>query len=320
MADVEEGFKALGLSSLILFTFLGNCLVLAVIFRRLAQLLSKPLYVFICNICVADVLSTLFVMTFEVSEELTHKWMFGEVACKTIEYLEISLFGVNIFSHVFIALERYRCVVQPLKPQMKLKTAKKLVFFSWCFPFIICLPSLYMLHLKEKICTSRSLPWLWLDKLVLSVGLLTMFLIPWFLIMFMYMRIVIKLHQRKKRADVALSQQTRQTFHIAAIHGSRVSVIVATVFLICWMPLILVYAVRLFKEVESVSRTSRIYVTALYSSFMSELLTPFIYCAFDRKIGPAFFNALKCRLLVISPREPELEGTTHTQTRVNIQT
>ncbi|XP_028393149.1 neuropeptide S receptor-like [Dendronephthya gigantea] len=312
MTESSFGSKTLltiGLSLLVVFTFLGNSSVLLVLLCRARRLLRKPLYVFICNICLSDVFATLFTMTFEVYEEITHEWWFGgEPSCKVVEYLEMTLFGVNIFTHLSIAIERFRNVVQPLKPPMKLKIAKILVGVSWGVPSVLSLPYLYTLRLTETsegkfICTSVTMPLIWLDKLFLSVELLVVFLIPLLGTAVLYTMVIRKLYKRKKQADVVLPQATQTTMRAAAKYGSRVSIAVATVFVTCWIPFVVVYIARLFSSSDSVNRTSTLYVFALYSSFVSELLTPLLYCAFDRNIKPALRDTLRCRSRISVPSE-----------------
>ena len=306
LSDADTSLITVGLSLLIFLTLLGNSFVLFVLLYRMKRLLHKPLYLFICNICVADIFATLFTMTFEVTEELTHEWLFGEPACKAIEYLEMTFFGVNIFTHLSIALERYRNVVKPLKPPMKLKIAKILVAVSWGVPSLLSLPYLYTLRLvptgdEKSTCTIVAMPWTWLDKLYLSIELLFIFLLPLVSMVCMYVIVVQKLYHRRRQANAVLPQPTQMTMRAAAVHGSRVSVVVATVFVLCWLPFVFVYFVRLATSTENVTRTSTLYVVALYSSFVSECLTPLLYCAFDRNIKPALKDALKCRLRAISP-------------------
>ncbi|XP_028393165.1 histamine H2 receptor-like [Dendronephthya gigantea] len=294
--------SGIGLSLLILFTFLGNCFVLLVLRFKTPRLLRKPLYLFICNICLSDVFATLFTMTFEVYEEITHEWWFGgEPSCKVVKYLEMTLFGVNIFTHLSIAIERFRNVVQPLKPPMKLKIAKILVGVSWGVPSVLSLPYLYTLRLTETserkfTCTIVAMPLIWLDKLFLSIELLVVFLIPLLSTVCLYTIVVQKLYSRKRQVNVILPQVTQARMRAAAKYGSRVSMAVASVFLTCWIPLVVVYFVRLVSGSDSVNRTSTLYVIALYSSFVSELLTPLLYCAFDRNIKPALRDTLRCGL------------------------
>jgi hypothetical protein len=316
MADTDKSLITIALSLLVIFTLVGNGFVLVVLACKARRLFKKPLYVFIFNICLSDILATVFTMTFEVSEELSHEWKFGESACKAIEYLEMTFFGVNIFTHLSIALERYRNVVQPLKPQMKQKVAKILVVASWGIPLVASLPYIYTLRLVELsdgkyICSSVSLPWVWLDKLYLSIELLVIFLIPLISIVWMYAFVVKELYQRRRQANAVLPQQTQTTLRAAALHGSRVSIAVVVVFVGCWLPFVVVYFVRLATGSESVNRTSPLFVTALYASFVNELLTPLLYCAFDRNIRPVLLDTLRCRLHMIIPGDDSDDTTGH---------
>lgn len=294
----EQILKGLTLGLLIFFTFLFNAFVAFVLVFREKRLLSKPLYLFILNICVSDILASLFTLPFEVSEEIVHRWVYGEVACKIIEYVELSLFGVNIFTHLSIAVERFRNVVHALKPPMKLRTAKKLLLVTWCFPSFMAAPYLYMFRSREidgnEICTAMSLPVLWLDKLFSSVEILAVFLIPLAGLSWIYFLIVRTLHRRQLLKCKVHGSSLRGTVRTKATHGSRLSIAVVCVFVICWLPFIAVHAVRLFKTTEYVSRNSKLYVTALYFSFANELLAPILYCGFDRNIRPALKRVLRC--------------------------
>ena len=324
-SSVDRVLITVGFSLLIFFTLLGNSFVLFVLTCRARRLLKNPFYLFIVNICLSDVLATLFTTTFEVHEEIIDDWIFGEVACKTIEYLEMSLFGVNIHTHLAIAIERYHKVVHPLKPPITPRSAKVLLVACWCIPFVIYSPFIYTLSLLKQrdgktICSISTMPWEWLDKLFLTVQLLVVFLVPLVLLVWLYVLIIRKLYQRKRdiratlpqttqatlpqviqitlpqTTQATLPQTTQVTMRAAATRGSCTSATVAVVFVLCWLPFIVVYFVRLVSGSEEVTRTSKLYVTALYASFFNELLTPFLYSTFDNNIKPVLLDCFKFRL------------------------
>lgn len=297
--SLSSALKAIALCLLVTLTFLGNAFVLIVLLVKERRLLRRPLYLFILSICASDLIACLFTMTFEVSEDVLHRWQYGQVGCKIIECLEVLLFGVNIFNHLSIAFERYQNVVYPLKPPMRTRIAKGLLVVSWCFPTVMALPYLYTFNVKQQggddVCVAVSWRWTWLDKLFGTVELLCIFLVPLVCLLWMYSVIVKTLYLRAKHSNNSNASPSHHgsTIRAAASYGSRVSVAVVSVFVICWMPYIIMFIIRLVTKPENIERTSKLYVTALYFSFANELLSPVIYCAFDRNIRPAFLRILR---------------------------
>ena len=324
---LSETLKAIGLCLFVILTFLGNAFVLIVLVLKERRLLRRPLYLFILNLCASDLIACLFTMTFEVSEDFLHRWHYGQVGCKIIEYLEVLLFGVNILNHLSIAFERYQNVVYPLKPSMRMRTAKKLLVGSWCFPTVMALPYLYTFEVKKEgeddICMAISWSVKWLDKLYGSVELLCIFLVPLVCLLWMYFVIVKTLHLRAKQSNNVNAASHGSTIRAAANYGSRVSIAVVSVFVICWLPYIITFTVRLVTKPENVGRTSTLYVTALYFSYANELLSPVIYCVFDRNIRPTFLRIFQCpfgrRVMVgnLSQNEPLPDNTSRNETLGN---
>ena len=323
--SLSDTLKATVLCLLVILSFLSNAFVLIVLVSKERRLLRRPLYLFILNLCASDLIACLFTMTFEVSEDFLHRWQYGQVGCKIIECLEVLLFGVNIFNHLSIAFDRYQNVVYPLKPPMRIQTAKKLLLGSWCFPTVMALPYLYTFELKKEgeddICVAISWSVKWLDKLYGTVELLCIFLVPLVCLLWMYFAIVKTLYLRAKQSNnVNASSHHGSTIRAAASYGSRVSIVVVSVFVICWLPYIVIFTVRLVTKPENVERTSTLYVTALYFSYTNELLSPVIYCVFDRNIRPAFLRIFRCpfgrRVTVgnLSQNEPLPGNTSRNET------
>lgn len=279
------------LSAIIVCTLFGNFFAIFKLMKPNRHLLKRPLYIFICNICVADIAVVVFSMTFKTADEIAGDWLFGKVMCRIIEYIQRALFRVNVLTHLFIAYDRYYSVVFPLKPQMTRGRAIHTIVVAWIFSFAMSVPFLFSFDVREKdhtrLCMIVHLPWLWTEKLHNAIDLSLFFLLPFGILLWLYANIIRTLSRRKRQAvDVGSMHATLTTIRIA-IRGVRVSVIVVITFTICWIPVIAKGFNRLFHNDVNTNRTDPLYATAMYFAFVNDALVPLLYCGLDSNLNPA---------------------------------
>lgn len=100
-------FGLIGITGLI-----GNMLVVIVVLFN-AQMRTTT-NVLILNLAVSDLLFVVFCVPFTALDYVLVVWPFGDVWCKTVQYLIVATANASIFTLVLMSLDRYLAVVHPI--------------------------------------------------------------------------------------------------------------------------------------------------------------------------------------------------------------
>ena len=125
--SVSKGVKILFYCVLLLFSVLGNSLLIAII-KRSKRMKTVTNYL-IANMAVSDILITVLAVPRKITEILLgpRRWLIdgllGSVLCKSVNFFQDITIGVSILSLSAIAIDRYRGIVFPLRKQFR-KPAK----------------------------------------------------------------------------------------------------------------------------------------------------------------------------------------------------
>ena len=285
---------------IIIATLFGNILCLYILLKPQRRLLKRPLYIFIFNICVADIAVVVCSMFFKAVDEFYQDWFYGGAMCQIVEYSQRALFRVNVLTHLSIAFERYFSVVFPLKPQIQMtkRIARRIITCIWVFSFIISIPLAFSFDVREKsnarICILIHLPWIWFDRLFGSIDLTIFFLIPLGVLLFLYGSIITTLNRRKRQTvDLGSVNATMNTIR-ASLRGVRVSIIVVVAVIFCWIPVIVKGFNRLALFDVNTDRTDPLYAIAMYLAFTNDAIVPLLYCVLDSNLAPYVKKIFYC--------------------------
>ena len=132
-----KAIKTMAYLVLVILILVGNSLVIAVILRN--QRLRTTINFFILNIALSDLLLPLFGITIKIQNIYTRErlWLidgvFGTVTCKLQPFAESVAVIVSILTLVIVAVERFFCIVFPLRRQ-PIKSKKScfiLIALTW---------------------------------------------------------------------------------------------------------------------------------------------------------------------------------------------
>ncbi|VDP98850.1 unnamed protein product [Trichobilharzia regenti] len=159
-------------SVLVIFSALGNSLVLCVLNRRrtpsrITQCCTKQIspspssalsspggrtmtkrsvtYTFLVNLSISDLLHILICAPFTlISDFLLIYWPFGETFCRLVNYLQGVVVFLCAFTHVIISIDRLTAIRCPIWRRRKLsvRNARMILGFIWLCAMIIPIPSL----------------------------------------------------------------------------------------------------------------------------------------------------------------------------------
>lgn len=90
----------------------GNALVVLVILSN--RNMRSTTNLLIINLAVADLLFVVFCIPFTATDYVLDRWPFGNIWCKTVQYLIVVTANASIYTLVLMSLDRFLAVVYPI--------------------------------------------------------------------------------------------------------------------------------------------------------------------------------------------------------------
>ncbi|OCT99651.1 neuropeptide Y receptor type 5 [Xenopus laevis] len=143
-----------------LLGFMGNLLILLAIFKKRKQ--KTIINYLIGNLAFSDILVVLFCSPFTLTCVLLDQWIFGEVMCHVVPFLQCVSVLISTLMLMSIALVRYHMIKHPLSTNLTANHGYFLIATVWTLGFTICSP----LPVFHKIINLREA--LNLDSLINS--------------------------------------------------------------------------------------------------------------------------------------------------------
>ncbi|XP_039605645.1 trace amine-associated receptor 13c-like [Polypterus senegalus] len=279
----------------ILMTVCGNLVVIISIIHF--KNLHTPTNLFVMSLAVADFLLGAIVMPFSMVRSIETCWYFGDSFCVFHSNVDLILSTVSVFHLMFIAVDRYYAVSDPLLYVTKITMPLAWFFIvtSWTVAVIYVCIIYYFKGNTEGMEGYDPCPgdciivfnstWGTLDTIVT-------FFLPCSLMLFLYTKIFIiaKKHQKVISTIEDQFQPREDTTQKATKHkdkkATKTLTIVIGIFILCWLP----YFVNSLMDPFLSYRTPPIIVDALqWLGYFNSGFNPIIYGLFY----PWFQRALK---------------------------
>ncbi|KAK7864933.1 hypothetical protein R5R35_008733 [Gryllus longicercus] len=105
---------------------------------------SEVINIYLLSLAVADLLCGILVVPLSVYPAIVQQWVYGDVVCRLIGYLEVTLWSVSIFTFMWISVDRYLAVRKPLRYEtVQTKTRCQCwMVFTWISAAMLCCPPL----------------------------------------------------------------------------------------------------------------------------------------------------------------------------------
>ncbi|XP_037299073.1 QRFP-like peptide receptor [Manduca sexta] len=91
----------------------ANTLLIFIVIKF--QYMRSVTNIFLVNLSVADLLVTLFCMPVQIAKAVTVLWYFGEVMCKTLNFLQGVAVASSVFTITAMSVDRYLAITQSLR-------------------------------------------------------------------------------------------------------------------------------------------------------------------------------------------------------------
>ena len=128
-----KGDSAVGL--IILYTIttvlsiVGNSFVILVFVRgRRSRTDLRP---FLINLAISDLIMAIFCMPFSFIYAMLDDWIFSEVICVIVLFVQILAVCGSVFTNMAIGIDRFMAVMFPLRSRLTKKRAKYVIVLIW---------------------------------------------------------------------------------------------------------------------------------------------------------------------------------------------
>lgn len=247
--NVEIAFEAFFATFVFAASVLTNSIVLYVIRRNsnLKTFINK----IIANLCVIDLVETLFIMPLWITNLVKGRWIFGKVICSISGCLFVAMANATLYSLLLIAVSRYFKVV---KPQLfssvferKKNRLQLLIALCWIVPLAISSPPLYgwgeyMYDSQSGLC---AYDWSF-DSLNLSYMAFLVITQPSpYIICWCYYKIYNTVRKNRIQICTRANRAACQNAHNAENMCIHTTLGMACVVVLCWLPkavLIIIFA------------------------------------------------------------------------------
>ncbi|CAH0626874.1 unnamed protein product [Chrysodeixis includens] len=134
----------------------ANTLLIFIVIKF--QYMRSVTNIFLVNLSVADLLVTLFCMPVQIAKSVTLLWYFGEVMCKTVNFLQGVAVASSVFTITAMSVDRYLAITQSLRqPWMPSRRgACSLLAGLWLVALAIFAPLLAVATVEREYVPSLS--------------------------------------------------------------------------------------------------------------------------------------------------------------------
>ncbi|XP_015217023.1 olfactory receptor 2AT4-like [Lepisosteus oculatus] len=288
MPGLQEHYTALFIIFLILFlaTFLGNLLILVLV--AIDHRLHMPMYFFLWNLALLDILMTTSIIPKMLAVFLHHDRTISFTGCFVQMYFIISLGAAELFLVAVMAYDRYVAVVKPLHYNtiMSPRVCITMTSSVWVLGYLVPVSSValastvpycgsnYVLHCFCDYPTIMSLACGEITRQVNFSLLFAMFVVyvPFSFVLWSYFKIVWSVIKMKT------VESRKKAFSMCSSH--------MTVVFLYYVSSAMVY---IGMRVESIPPDGRIFIGGL-NYFLTPLVNPIIYCLRNGDIKAAVYR------------------------------
>ncbi|CAG5108911.1 Similar to Hcrtr2: Orexin receptor type 2 (Mus musculus), partial [Cotesia congregata] len=263
---------------------LGNLLVCLAVYRN--RSMRTVTNYFLVNLAVADLMVLIFCLPSTVIWDVSETWLFGEIACKIIPYLQTVSVSVSILTLTFISIDRWNAICFPLAFKSTTKRAKKFICFIWIFSFIFDSPDIILLQVAPTVFKIETI-YLTQCKRSWSINSERIFN----LVIFVFLR------NNEIPLDAELSASFEDNHEgrlVSRRKAAKMLVVVVLVFAICYAPVHLLNILRYSMSLSSNNITRAFSLLAHWLCYLNSAINPVIYNFMSGKFRKEFRRSFIC--------------------------
>ncbi|XP_075039091.1 galanin receptor type 3 [Mixophyes fleayi] len=271
----------------------GNGLVLVVLLRN-GQTKYNTTNLFILNLGVADLCFILLCVPFQATIYTLDGWLFGAFLCKAVHFsIYLSMYASS-FTLAAVSVDRYLAIRYPLKSR-DLRTSRNAlaaIAVIWALSILFAGPYLSYYHIilynQVPICIPN-----WEDRRrkIMDVSTFVFgYLLPVLILGLSYARTICFLWTSVD--PVKTVSESRKAKHKV----TKMIVIVAVLFCICWLPHHLVILCFWFGHFPFNRATYAFRLVSHCMSYANSCLNPIVYALISKHFRKRFKQVFTCML------------------------
>ncbi|XP_036451437.1 trace amine-associated receptor 13c-like [Colossoma macropomum] len=296
-----------GPGNVFLFIFL-SCISVCTVFLNLLVIISvshfkqlhTPTNLLILSLAVADLLVGLFVMPVNIMQLIDSCWYLGKVACSIYPLINGVSSSASLCSLVFIAVDRYIAICDPLLYSTKVTVCKTTLFIilGWSFAIFYVIICLHFNHNFLQSQTSTRCH----GECVLVIryswviaDLVVSFIAPCSAILILY-SIIFHVARRQAKAvqavrnGISKKPRTKASSSSEAKAAKKLGTLIF-VYLACWIPY---YLSSL--TVESLTSLSMVWAVFTWLIYINSSVNPLMYAIFYPWFRASAKYILTCKI------------------------
>ncbi|XP_069557568.1 neuropeptide FF receptor 1 like 2 [Brachyistius frenatus] len=313
----------LAYSFIFLLCMVGNILVCLIVLenRRMRTVTN----LFILNLAISDLLVGIFCIPTTLVDNLITGWPFSNNVCKMSGFVQGMSVSASVFTLVAIAVERFRCVVFPLRPKLTLLVAKAAIVSIWVLAVVIMCPAAVALTVEKvplhhMVCNddfNHTYPLYTcyedfanpqMRKVYTAVLFAHIYMAPLTVITLMYGSIGVKLcstvvaNREPQQADATVREggrkRSQQMISQKKLRVIKMLIMVTLLFMLSWLPL---WTLMMMADYAGLTRdqlellTSYIFPFAHWLAFSNSSVNPIIYGYYNENFKRGFQAVWKSR-------------------------
>lgn len=291
----EKAAKTLAYALVIFVAFLGNVLVIGVVYKNKKMRTITNFQ--IVNMSVADILITVAAMPATVFQIYQgSRWPFGSVPCKLVVFLQGISVSCSVFTMACIAIDRFCAILFPYKRYIDQRRCNIMIGLCWFLAVLLQSPTLYAMKISvaanqasciedwEPLFDNESSP-----KVYTVILFVSMYMFPLLVIAILYTAISHFLWRHKTPgSDVAKARKDRSK----AAKVIKMLVIIVVIFAVCWLPIFVTQFVMFFAEPKCGVSPSLSFI-GFFLSHANSAVNPAIYGIFNDNFRAGFKQLLR---------------------------
>lgn len=259
---------------------------------------SEVINCYLLSLAVADLLCGLFIVPFSVYPALVQNWVYGDIVCRIVGYLEVTLWAVSVYTFMWISVDRYLAARKPLRYEtIQTKTRCQCwMAFTWISAAMMCCPPLlgFQKPLFDDEAYICMLDWgnmaaysITLSILILGPSLITLiYTYSYIFTMMKKLRSGVPIHD--KEYATALSENLGNPSHI-------MSFVLVMAFWASWTPFI---GLNVYEFITGVKMTQFLHFGVVWIGFLNSFWKSIIIVT----LSPQFRLALRIFCMTICCR------------------
>ncbi|KAJ1173608.1 hypothetical protein NDU88_005437 [Pleurodeles waltl] len=291
--DVQPGgiIVPVVFSLIFLLGTVGNGLVLAVLLRN-GQMKYNTTNLFILNLGVADLCFIICCVPFQATIYTLDGWLFGAFLCKAVHFFIYLTMYASSFTLAAVSVDRYLAIRYPLKSR-DLRTSRNAlaaIVVIWAISILFSGPYLSYYQIIHYHGVPICIP-AWEDERRKIMDVCTFvfgYLIPVVILSLAYVR-TIKFLWTSVDPIETISESKKAKRKV-----TKMIIIVAVLFCICWLPHHLVILCFWFGQFPFNRATYAFRLVSHCMSYANSCLNPIVYALISKHFRKRFRQVFTC--------------------------